>query len=327
MTRKLAYQLFASHPMIDKEQDKRLYLSGLFQWIAAFEKHGRFGRADARIDKEILEECDIIGVNVIPGGMSYLAALREELGKSDTKIVANVDFGTMMWNMIDPLVLKQQLKCADMIFHVESNGAERLRRLTGREVKVIPHPVNIEDIKEGVKEKDERVANTITCQYHRYSDTWCEYYYGLQSTKKNMNAKVFLMNYSYENEKDRRVPVIGMFNELVHRIPYRDYLRLLSTTTINVDVTHDYTYGRGVVEAAALKVPTICSETIEASKLWEGLTSIKTGKDREMDDAATVLLRDDELWEALAKMGYKNSDQYSLKKSYERMCRAVEEEK
>ena len=324
MTNKLGYTLYSAR--LPNEEDVRLFAPGLFQWVAAFEKYGKFGRMSPHVDKHELEDSDIVHVNYTPTNESYIAALREELGEhSSTRIIANVDFGTMMWNGIDPLVMKQQLSLADMVFHVESTGAQRLERLLGKKVHVIPHPTNVEDIKKGIKPTDERSAS-ITCQYHRYADTWDVYYYGLMNIRKEYDLRTILMNFEPKDKAKPRVPIICMFTELINKMNYRDYLQLFANAFVNVDITFDHTYGRGIVEAAALGIPTIGSNTIEAMHiLWPDL-EVEPGNDVMMGRVMRKLLDDDEFREEMITQGFERCEYYSLEDSYLKMLVALGEE-
>jgi hypothetical protein len=281
---------------------------------------------NACIKKETMEQFDIVHVNYTARNATYLSALREELGdNSSTKLIANVDYGTMMWNKIDPFVMKDQLARADHVFHVESTGANRLKRLLDKNVEVIPHPINIVDIKEGVKtgEQNER-APVVSCQYHRYADTWCEYYYGLMGIRQEYDVNVVLMNYSPPDGKKIEVPLVCMFNEITDRLPYPSYIEYLSRSLINVDVTYDHTYGRGVVEAAAMKVPTIGSSTIEAMTLLFPELKITPGNDAEMRGMTRQLLENDDWREEVAQRGYEESNWYSQKSCYDMMVEMTE---
>lgn len=321
---KMSYQLYSiRHP---NEAEPSMFPPGLFSWVTAFEKYGKHGTMDANISKEHLEESDIIHVNVTPTNISYLSAIREALGDdSPTKIVANVDFGILMWNQIDPFILRDQLRKADTIFHVESIGAKRLERLIGRKVHVLPHPVNVEEIKMGAKTGEDRERSpVIACQYHRYGDTWCEYFYGLQRIREEYDINIVLMNYTAPRQGPK-VPCICMFTELLQQMVYPDYIEMLSRVLINVDMTYDYTYGRGVVDAAALKVPTIGSKTIEAQRiLWPEL-AVTPGNDEELEKTVREILDNESFREEMAQLGYEKCEMYSLKNSYEKMVNIIRE--
>jgi glycosyltransferase involved in cell wall biosynthesis len=110
-----------------------------------------------------------------------------------------------------------------------------------------------------------------------------------------------------------------MFTELIQRIPYPDYVQILSQALINVDITYDYTYGRGIVDAAALKVPTVGSDTIEAMRdIWPELT-ITPGKDWQMETIVKKLLDNEDWRDLMAQRGTDHCEIYSQKNSYERM--------
>ena len=170
--------------------------------------------------------------------------------------------------------------------------------------------MNVEANKQGVRSDRSPV---ITCQYHRYGDTWAEYFYGLMNIRKDYDyISTLLVNYTAP-DKGPKVPCICMFNELIQLIPYPEYIELLSNALINVDVTYDYTYGRGIIEAAALKVPTVGSETIEASDYLFPELSVVPGNDMEMEHME------------VAQQGFERSDHYNLENSYKRMVEAIED--
>jgi hypothetical protein len=320
MTKKLGYKLFGGRP----EKDMRLFQPGLFQWAHAFEEFGLHGAIDASISRDRLEEHDIVHINFAPANATYTSAIREILGEnSDTKIIVNIDYGTMMWNTMDPFVMRDQLKKADFIFHVESRGARILSKWLGREIKVIPHPLDTDSIKQMMKL--ERTP-TITAQYHRYNNTWCEYFYALDEIGKEYGLDVILMNYSTKEGGRREVPINSMFTEIIGTIDYRKYLQYMAKSLINVDMTYDNTYGRGVVDAAALGVPTVGSNTIEAMrKIWPEL-AVEPWNSGGIEERVRILLDSEEARNSKAESGRIACDEYSLKSSYDKMVAALEEE-
>jgi len=321
MTKKLSYMLY-SGKMSD---DVYTMVPGLFQWSVAFEKFGKGGTLSADINRHSLENYDVVHVNYTPRNDSYIAAIRNALGeKSDTKIIANVDYAVGMWNSMDPHIMKAMLEKADMIFHVEPVGAGRIRSLVKEEMKknvfTIPHPVNTTEIQKMASEDREPV---IACQYHRYLDSWQDYWWGLKEIREiYKDHKVVLMNYTAP-EKRGRVPIVCMFDEVLGRMKYFEYLKLLSHVKINIDITTDYTYGRGVVDAAALGVPTIGSKTIEAIRhLFMGL-EVESGRDGKVKQMCINLLEDNKYYEHVANDAMKECHFYSLENSYNRMVDAI----
>lgn len=326
MAAKMKYMLYSG----EVEGDD-VFISGLFQWRNAFQKFGRGGELSVRIDKDAMEEFDIVHVNYTPANPTYITSLRNELGKSDTKLIVNVDYAINMWNTLNPHVMKQQLDNADLVFHVESNGAERLSRLLGKNVPTMPHPVDIDSLK--AFRKNERFP-LVTCQYHRYFDTWCEYYYGLDILRKKNgqyeeymdttfpNIDVVLMNHSAGGLKGSRKG--DLFTKVQERVGYAEYIIQQANALINIDITHDYTYGRGVVDCAALGVPTIGSRTIEAQRRIWPMLAVEPGNDADLRYKTYMLLTNDTLRDELKLEGEKVCEYYSLESSYIRMIEEVE---
>lgn len=316
---KLKYRLFAG---VDIKPG--VVLSGLFCWVAAFDKYGKGGEAKASMVKEHLEDFDVVHVNYTPGNASYLGAIRDALGNnSDTALIANVDHAVDMWGNSDPHTMEYYLKKADFVFHVESMGARRLERLLDMDVPVIPHPVDVESVEKFKSEPDPE-AQVITVQYHRYMNTWCQGWYALRRLRKtHRELRAILMGVM----NDTRVPINSMFDECINRCGYENWLKLLSKAAVNIDVTPMHTYGRGVVDAAALGVPTIAGKNTEASKiLWPGgeTTVDDVENDYDIERIVRVLLDNEKLNSELSVIGQKNATRYGLRHSYERMVNTLE---
>jgi glycosyltransferase involved in cell wall biosynthesis len=322
MAKKLRYRLFSVRS--PSEKDMRLFPPGLFAWPAAFQHYGVTGEMSASLTKDSLEQYDVIHINYTPSNASYASAIREKLGPvSDTKLIANVDFGTIMWDRIDPYVMKDQLNKCDFVFHVEMTGAARLSKWLGRDVQVIPHPVDTEEIAKGRRSDRSPV---ISCQYHRYMNTWTEYFYGLKDVAKEFDLNLVLMNVETDagDGKRAKVPMHGMFDEIIPRLEYRRYLQFLSYSMFNVDITHDNTYGRGVVDAAALGVPTVGSNTIDAARLLFGDICIDPWDTEAMSRKVRYLCENEDAREIMTQYGMERADYYSLEKSYNRMVNELE---
>lgn len=301
--------------MEDHESTDRVTMSGLLCWPKAFEIFGRKGVKSANTAKDHLEQFDVIHTNYTPSNPSYISALRESLGDSDTKIIVNVDFAIGMWSNIDPYVMKDQLLKADMVFHVEPVGAEVLQEFLGIPVHTIPHPSDISRIKEF--RQSTSFPPIVACQYHRYLYTWHPYFYALRSFPELLSA---LMNVS---PPQPNVPLDSYFNEVFTRTRYEEYLTMLGGSFINIDLTPDYTYGRGIVDAAALGVPTIGSMSCAAAMhIWPELAvqpyfvpDIKRNIER--------LITDPEFAGEMSRRGTELSEYYNLENSYHRMAECL----
>jgi hypothetical protein len=299
-----------------------LIMGGLYCWVTAFREAGGKGVMKCTMARDELEKFDIIHVNVTPGHYSYVPQLREALGRnSDTKIVVNVDYATSLWGNTDPFILKKVLEEADMVFHVEKSGARRIGKVLGKDVPCIPHPVDVERI--GKLRTQPSHPAVVTCHFHRYWGTWAPYYYATMKLRKEYNLRTMLVN--VWGDTPIRVSLESYFDEIVGNTDYFQFMqKVMAPAFCNMDVTPDYTYGRGVVESAALGIPTIGSCTIEAQrKIWSGLMV-----GHEDDDLIEIHLRhlitDTEFAKEMSDQGIERCKFYSTRNSYERMVEALE---
>jgi glycosyltransferase involved in cell wall biosynthesis len=156
-------------------------------------------------------------------------------------------------------------------------------------------------------------------------NTWAEYFYGLKDVAAEYGLNVVLLNFEMGDDKRAKVPINSMFDEIIPRLDYRKYLSFLSQSMLNVDITHDKTYGRGVVDAAALGVPTIGSNTIDAARILFGDYCIDPWDTNAMDGMVQFLLDTEEEREKAATYGMKHCARYSLENSYNKMIEELEE--
>ena len=316
MTRRISYCLFSGIDL--PEGSDEIVLSGLFSWVPAFREFGKSGTTSTDLACDSLEQYDVIHVNYTPKNASYVAAIRDSIGfDSDTKIVVNVDYAINMWSSIDPFVMRQQLALADVVFHVEPVGAARLSRFLDRKVYTVPHPVDVGGVKK--YQKPTSLPTIVACQYHRYMYTWSSYFYATYQTRKKFGVRTALMNHS----GDTAVALDSMFDAVVGRMPYPAYLQALADCYINVDLAPDYTYGRGVVEAAALGVPTVGSEWISAIRRLFPTLAVSPHNDRDIRQRLEELLTNPDQAAYIAKNAMDSCEYYNLENSCDRLTRVV----
>lgn len=294
-----------------------LILSGLYCWVSAFRDAGGVGAMKPHMDKDYMEKFDVVHVNFTPGHPTYVQAMREILGKSDTKLIVNVDYAASMWGNINPLTLKHQLSMADMVFHVESIGAKILARYIERPVAVLPHPVDV------VKIKKLRVQPhnppVITCQWHRYRGTWDSYYYALY---KIPAARILVNMYG---DRPPLTDLEVLFNQVMPNMDYLKYMKeVLAPAWLNMDMAPDITQGRGVVDAAALGIPTIGNRSIEAMlRLWPQLI-VDYWEHEKIEQLVIKLAEDTEFAKEMSDVGQENCKYYDCEHAYGRMVTALE---
>lgn len=314
---KLRYMLFGD-PKVDFTKP---VLPGLFQWANAFNAWDREGVIFNIVCKEELERYDVIHVNWTSGHPSYISAIRDALGDSSTTIIANVDFGVGLHDIIDPLIMKDTLIKADMIFHVEPFGARRLSNYLERNVPCIPHPCDVERIKKF--RKGTYLPPTISCQFHRYGSTWAIYYYATQRLLKKY-PELRSVLYNVTDYPPHHPSLEDKFSSVVPVAPYAEYLDDLSRCYINLDLPPDYTYGRGIVDAAALGIPTIGSDTVFAQQMIYPELACNCVDAEQVEKALEqMLLRPDDYSE-FSERGKDKCKFFDLYNSHNRMVEELE---
>ena len=301
--------------------DMPIIQSGLYCWTQAFRERGGVGEQYPTIERDYLEKYDIVHVNYTPGHPNYIESIRNALGdKTSVKLVANVDYAMSMWETLNPFNMKRQLNMADLVFHVESMGAHALGRFLGRYVPIIPHPVDTRHIKQMPRSsRDPHAKPLVTCQWHRYGGTWSSYYFGTLG----LNCVKFLTSFTPPNPQ-KLVNLETLFERVIPAMPYEQYLQtVLSMATANMDLAPDITYGRGIVDAAAFGIPTVGSESVEASRvIWPELT-VPAFNHSAVHETTKKLLTDKEFYDKMATQGRDRSELYSCESSYYKMMEAL----
>jgi len=121
--------------------------------------------------------------------------------------------------------------------------------------------------------------------------------------------------------------LIPLFDFVYSRANYAEAMTWLAAMYINVDLPPDYTYGRGIVDAAVLGVPTVGSRRTSAMHiLFPELIVDPSEDDAKVREMIRDLLEDPEFASKMATQGMRNADYFSLKNSYHRMVAALEED-
>ena len=322
MSTKLSYCLIGDdrgnniiNPKIDTVQ-----LSGLYLWSRTFEKYGSHGEIHPIWRKEDLEKHDIIHVNYTPSNIQLPTIIRQELGdNSSTKLVINVDLDVRYWGTNWPYYLTQfmnELKMADKLFHVEPHGADILNHILNKKVHTIPHPVDVTNIFDFVRKEREPIIGTI---FHRYfPNTLIPF-----TVQKNIPLKKVLFSFQPVNKK-RIVSNAGMFDQIISVQSFKKHLTELSKCAIGCDLYEGYTFGRSIVELAALGIPSICSSSIAASNKLFPYTSVDPYDVRGAEKLLLKLCNDDDFTDTVIKHANKNCGFYSLKNSYTKFIEMIE---
>lgn len=320
MSKKLSYILIGDsrgRELANKGND--LQLSGLYLWSTAFERFGNGGVIDTFWRKDDLEDFEVVHCNYTPSNIQLPTVIRDELGSSSsTKLVMNVDLDVLQmspsWAYYTNAMVKE-LKIADCVFHVEKIGAEVLSHLLDREVKVCPHPVDVSALYDYIKKEREPMIATL---FHRYTGSTLAQYIA----QRNIPLRRVLFGYTPIG-KQAAVANAGMYDQILPYMTFQEHVNEVSKSAIGCDLYHGYTYGRGVVEMAGLCIPSVVSNTIEASRLFPE-TTVHPFDTRGAEEKFKKLVSDADFADEVIKTAHAGCGYYSLENSYSRFMDMLE---
>jgi len=303
-------------PMSEEPQ-----LSGLYLWSRAFQKYGSKGNMDNFWRKEDLEDYDIVHVNYTPSNMQHPSVIRDQLGdSSSTKLVINVDLDTHYWGVnfgyhFNDFI--RELNLADILFHVEQKGAETLTMLLDREVHINPHPVDVTGIFNYSLKEREPIIGTI---FHRYFPNTVVPY----TIQKDIPLRRVLFGHVPVG-KHGVVANAGIYDQVLPMQGFKTNLQELAKCAIGCDLYEGHTFGRTIIELAALGVPTLCSSTIEAGQRLFPQTTIDPYDISRGKELITLLAEDLDFANSVILEANKSCSFYNLENSHARFVEMVEE--
>jgi len=289
-------------------------LSGLWQWNRAFDRYGDGGDTRLIRRKEDIEEYDIVHINLTGGNLALPKMVRDQIGESDTKLIINVDFDVMQWgaNWQYPTLLIDALKQADFVFHVESTGAAMLSHVIKKDVPCIPHPVDVDGIDHRKKSTREP---TIVTMWHRYiPDATIPYL-----AQRDIPLYRVLLAHT------GKIPTLAMYDYVYKPLKFIDGIDIMASGKFGCDLYPGRTYGRSVVEFAALAVPTVCANTIDAARRCFPTMCVDPFDIKAAHEIFNHLIDDDDAYAEAMEEAYQLSGYYSLKNSYTRIVEAIDE--
>lgn len=308
------------HKHLSKDGAEDLQLSGLYQWANAFKRYGGGGTIEPLWRKDDLEEYDIIHVNMTPSNLQHISWIRDQIGtETSIKVVCNIDLDVSQWSPNFSYYLMstlKELKQADVLFHVESLGANILNHLTDRQVGVCPHPVDVSALYDCIKKEREPMIGTM---FHRYTgETLIPFI-----AQKNIPLRKVLFGYTPIG-KQAMVSNAGMYDQILMYQGYRSHIEELAKSAIGCDLYSGFTYGRSVVELAALGIPSVVSSTIEASHRLFPKTMVQPFDTRAAETAFEELVQNEEFTNDVIKNAHRECGYYSLENSHKRFVDMVE---
>jgi hypothetical protein len=228
--------------------------SGLYQWCPTF------GGAVYLFNevKDNLENFDIIQVNLSAQDFHLVNNIKERLKSSSTKIVANCDYTTELWQSSFDYIdtMKRELSGADMVFGTEPMMAGALQTLINRKVHIMPHPTDVKRLKTlSCPDKDDY----ISVNWHRYDN----FSMIPAITVRDLGKKLQLIGYNISADKKRYVTGY-LYDRIVAGTNFLDFTDILMKSPIVFEPFTLNSYGRTTTETAALGVPTVGSNRVES---------------------------------------------------------------
>jgi len=306
----------------DKDKKEDILLAGLYLWSTVFKKYGGGGTIEPYWRKDDLEEYDIVHVNYTPSNLQLPMNIRDELGESSsTRLIINVDLDVKQWSPNYSYYLSamiRDLKCADILFHVEPHGAAVLEHLMdGKKVHVNPHPVDVSLLYDYIKKEREPA---IGIMFHRYTgETLMQYL-----ASKNIPLRRILFGYTPIGKQ----PVVAnskMYDQILMYQSYRDHINELSKCAIGIDLYAGYSFGRAPIEFAGLGMPAVVSSTIGAAQRLYPFTTVDPFDTKGAEGLLKQLVSDEEFANKVIKHAHENCTYYSLKNSYKRFIEMMEQ--
>ncbi len=297
-----------------------LELSGLYLWSSTFKKYGLKGDIEPYWRIDDLEKYDVVHVNYTPSNVQIPMLIKQELKDSSTKLVLNVDLDVSKWSPVwanQFISMIHEIKLADIVFHVEPMGQIAIQKLTGVNVHLCPHPVDVSGLYDYILPMEER-ENMIGTIFHRYTlDSMTQYL-----AQKDIQMRKVLFGILPENKKT--VAQLGMYDQLISQLRFQDYVKEVAKSRIGCDLYDGYSYGRAPIEFAALGIPSVVSNRIGSSWLFPK-TVIDPHDINKAHELFTKLITDAEFANDVIKTAHEKCSYYSLKNSFDRFIEMVEE--
>ncbi len=290
--------------------------SGLYQWAGIF--HPENPEAHIlylpELEYEDPEKYDVLHVNFIGGDLCILPKLRELLGRnSSTRIVANVDTCAELWLQCNghPFQAISELKCADVVFHVEPRGAEAVSLLLDRPVPVVPHPVNYDYIARFRKpfEERERVYGILhTVWDQQMTIPWL--------VLKDLGVHLGIFNFE-RGAGDTNI-AHSLFAAVYRNLPHETFLEVMAGIQWVYEPRILQAWGRSAVEAAVLGLAGSGSNRVEVMRRCYPETTHSPHAFADGHAMARRLTTDDEFTRIVGERAAEAARYYDLPRAKER---------
>jgi len=308
--------------LVNTNNKHDVQLSGLYQWANVFQKYGLKGDINPYWKREDLEGYDIVHINYTPSNIQLPTIIKSELKDSSTKIVLNVDLDVSKWssNWAYHLTnMTNEIKMADVVFHVEPVGCKAVSQLTDQQVNCCPHPVDVSGLYDHIMKLEDR-QDMIGTIFHRYTgDTLTQFL-----TQKDIPLNKVIFGLHPNNTK--LISSHGMYDQIIYHLKFMDFVKEISKSRMGCDLYDGYSFGRAPIEFAALGIPAVVSNRIGSSWLFPE-TAVDPFDVVGARKLFYRLLTDQEFVDNVISTAHQKCSYYSLRNSFNRFKTMMEIDK
>ena len=282
--------------------NNQTYRNGAINWLRVFK--GCSYKAD-RVDPN---DFDVIHIQLTGDTLDIVKTVRDRI-KGNTKLVINPDYVMNNWHSFGahPEILIDCFKQADYVFGQAERSADFLSIALDKEVSCCPHPIDTAYLKSKALKKKDRSTTDVAVNVHMDGYYHIPYY-----LLRNRPLISYLIGY--------RPNAVGLrdvaYRYYSHVVPYMNNADLIDKIYRHAFFAIDhYSYnlqGRSAMELAALGIPTLGWDTVDAQRrCFPSLTS-DTGDVKHQAELMDRLINDNDFHIEAVVEAQKNAEYYSF---------------
>ena len=355
MTRSFKFGLVVPEEFHTHAKQHSFEISGLLQWAKVL-------GGDIVLITDDLTPYDILMTNVSSTEQEYISVIRQE--NPDAKIVTCFDYGFDVVNQYfyNMERVKQVMRRTDHIFSVNKNQVKWMKLLLPeRDIRYIPHPTDIENVKKFRKTKEERTMG-VAVMWHQYDNYMLQPLEIMLSINRKrkipvpfclVGAKsrilidhgwhvpavnVPIISNDHPDSKMRGKPIDPEFEKYVVFVqkglgfdsimpymgvePWYDHL---SRFAVALDLYTVNSIGRFGIDCAGVGVPCVASDLQDSANLLWPFTRVDPFEPEKPIAFVEKLLNNQDFYSHTLKVADKNLPYFGFEKSRERMMALLED--
>jgi len=281
-----------------------LVVGGLYNWHLAM-------GGDILLWDEVgpkMKDYDIIFIPINGHTInSRLISRAKDMVGDDVKVITAVDYAREIWSRTIPDILhhlRHELLAADFIWTADGAHIPYLQALTNgqRHINFLPHPVDVDKLSTHAVTKEDREKD-VSVYIHRYDNDWVTPWLAT----KNLPWPMLVICGA-----DIAPTLPPYFQDVRQPMPFVEYVPWQAQRYVSLDSCNMiHTFGRMQVENAALGIPTVGTENVEAQKfLWPRLVT-KAGDAVKQAELVARLFDDTAFYDEVVKYAAIHARWYS----------------